>query len=165
MKLNIGCGEHYALDWVNVDAYRGAAGAHPQPDLVASATDLPFKDGIATHVFCGHVLEHLRYDDELPVALPEIRRVLTPDGRLMVIGPDIDLTREHEPVLIDGVVHGGQRWPGDEHQWESTGALTLEAVRHAGFNAAPINLADIPDMWPVVDRTAAWQFALVAQPN
>lgn len=157
MRLNLGCGEHYADGWVNTDLHKDG----PKPDVVCSLLDLPFKDAVADMVYCGHVLEHIAPEDMVR-ALREIHRVLAPDGRLTVVGPDINLTRKHEPVLIDGVVNGGRRWPGDEHRWTASGGVTLAYVTGAGFAAWLMPVAEISDRWPVVDRRARWQFAITA---
>lgn len=47
-------------------------------------SELPFEDGSFDRVNAIHVLEHL---PNLPPALDEIRRVLKPDGRLVVVIP------------------------------------------------------------------------------
>lgn len=62
---------HYAL--TNVDWAR------------ASATDMPFRDGVFDLVVCFEVIEHLR---EWPQLLREARRVLSPRGQLIVSTPN-----------------------------------------------------------------------------
>jgi predicted SAM-dependent methyltransferase len=123
---------------------------------------MPFDTGSAQQVYCGHVLEHVATTD-LPRALSEIHRVLAPTGELVVVGPDIDLTMRYEPLLEDGVRHGGKRWPGDEHLWVPTGALTLRYVEEL-FDAHLLDIEDVSDDWPVVGRDP-WQFALTATPK
>lgn len=156
MRLNIGCGQHYADGWTNIDLHEDG----PRPDVVASILALPFEDRSADRVYCGHVLEHVAVED-LPAALAEVRRVLSDDGLLMVVGPDVNLTRIHAPVLLDAVVSGGGRWPGDRHAWTATGELTAAYVAAAGFATAVLPVADVPDEWPVVGRDP-WQFAVQA---
>lgn len=157
MDLNIGCGQHYADGWMNIDLHSDG----PHPDLVCSLLDLPFPDGSVERVYCGHVLEHIARED-MPQALSEVRRVLTDEGALVVVGPDIHLTRLHEPVLVDAVLNGGNRWPGDEHRWVSTGDATLGYLLAAGFDAYLTSIVDVPDDWPVVGRPL-WQFAIYAK--
>ncbi len=83
----------------------------------------------------------------------------------MIVGPDINLTTLHEPILIGPVTHGGGRWPGDEHRWVPTGEQTLEMVQNTGlFDAFLFFVADVSDEWPIVDR-APWQFAIKAKPK
>ena len=162
MRLNIGCGEFYAPGWTNTDLHDDEPGG-PRPDVTGSILSLPFADGVAERVYCGHVLEHVALE-HLPRALGEVRRVLAPDGQLMVVGPDVTRTALYEPALMDGVVHGGRRWPGDEHKYPATGEMTLAFVRAAGFAARLIPVETVPDEWPIVARVL-WQFAIEAKPN
>lgn len=160
MRLNLGSGPHRADGWTNVD--RQAA---YDPDVVASMLDLPFPDGIASQVYAGHVLEHLTYDEELPAALAEIRRVLDPGGELMVVGPCLDAARkigaDAETIrrIWPGDQHPGQ--PGACHEWPSTGAKTRTALEAAGFGTTELPPYSIAMRWPIVSRVA-WQFAIVA---
>jgi SAM-dependent methyltransferase len=60
-----------------------------RPDVLASMTDMPqVASGSADAVFSSHNIEHL-YAHEVPVALAEFRRVLKPDGFLVVTCPDV----------------------------------------------------------------------------
>ena len=49
---------------------------------------LPVPDGSASGVYCSHVLEHLPRDD-LPTALRNTLRVLTPGGLFRLVVPDL----------------------------------------------------------------------------
>lgn len=154
MRLNIGSGDHYAPGWTNVDIWPGN-----DPDVVADALDLPFPDGSASHVYAGHVLEHL-FPAAVPVALAEFRRVLAPGGMLAVVGPDTTNVTPGTQLHRD-CVHGGHRWPGDEHRWECT-ADTLHAhVKGVFPDAELVPITDLPETWPVVSRIW-WQAAVTA---
>ena len=83
MMLNLGCGDHRApAPWVNIDRWPGV-----HPDVVASADALPFRSGSVERLYCGHLLEHLEWETELPEALAEIRRVT---DSVCFVGPDYD---------------------------------------------------------------------------
>lgn len=157
MKLNLGCGEYRAVDWVNIDCWSGV-----NPDVVADASHLPYDDACINAVYCGHLLEHLTFGGELPVVLREVRRVLAPDGRACFVGPDYDRAlatdewRELAPLIRDG----GNRWPGDEHRWLSTGPKTLEAVLPIFPDAVEVDVTTLAEYWPIVDRVG-WQFAIL----
>lgn len=69
-----------ALDPVFAAA-KGAA-AKGTPATIGGIEALPFADGVFDVVFCSEVLEHLT-DELLDRGLPEIRRVLKPNGRLL----------------------------------------------------------------------------------
>lgn len=125
--------------------------------------DLPFDDDEAELVYAGHVMEHISEWD-VPRALEEIRRVLRPDGALMVVGPDVELAGG-DPELERMIIEGAHRWPGDEHRWEQ--ALTTAAMRqfldHGGWQVVELPIELVPARWPLVSRVG-WQFALLARP-
>lgn len=105
--LDVGCGrgeiirhcmrlgvEAYGVDYAAVAAQmtraviereRQAGGERPAPAGVgrADAKRLPFADGAFDRILLFDVVEHL-YPWELHQALLEIRRVLRPDGRLII---------------------------------------------------------------------------------
>jgi SAM-dependent methyltransferase len=59
------------------------------PDIIASITDMPgVGNGSIDAVWSAHNLEHL-YPHEVPLALAEFRRVLKPDGFLLLTLPDL----------------------------------------------------------------------------
>ncbi|HYM55265.1 MAG TPA: methyltransferase domain-containing protein [Solirubrobacteraceae bacterium] len=62
--------------------------------------DMPYPDGSFDVVICSHVLEHVA-DDR--IALSEIRRVLTPEGRAILMSPiDEELAETLEdPSVVD----------------------------------------------------------------
>lgn len=160
MNLNLGCGQHLApWPWVNVDSYPGV-----KPGVVADIGRLPFADSSADMIYCGHVLEHLDPACELPAALAEVRRVLAPDGRLCVVGPDFARAAanpEWHP-LLPSIAAGGGRYPGDDHKWTATGPLTAAMMRPAFPAAAEADIFDVAACWPVVTPTG-WQFAVLAR--
>jgi predicted SAM-dependent methyltransferase len=60
-----------------------------KPDIIASMLDMPMvPSGSMDAVFSSHNLEHL-HAHEVPKALAEFRRVLKPDGFLLVTTPDL----------------------------------------------------------------------------
>lgn len=159
LRLNVGSGDLPAPPpWVNVEV-----NAELCPDVVASVVALPFSDGEAEAVYCGHVLEHLDLDREVPTALVELRRVLRDGGSLCVVGPDYDraLADFPDPVLLEGIRNGAGRWQGDEHRWLSTGHSALHAIRRAFPDAVDVPIAELGPFWPVASRVG-WQFAATA---
>jgi ubiquinone/menaquinone biosynthesis C-methylase UbiE len=75
----------YALDLDEVVTRHAAAGVHPH---VGSATELSlYGDGQMDAVLASNLFEHLT-EDQLNACLQEVRRVLTPGGRLCVIQPN-----------------------------------------------------------------------------
>src|SRR5262249_24286116 len=83
--LHIG-GEEPPEGWkiLNVEARAGV-------DYVRSFTDLSrFADGSVEAIYASHVYEHLNYQQELPAALAEARRVLRAGGTLRAGVPDLE---------------------------------------------------------------------------
>jgi predicted SAM-dependent methyltransferase len=163
MKLNVGCGAYPARGWVNVDRYPQEAATDGHYSFaVVDITTLPFRDGEAELIYAGHVLEHLTYDDELPRALAEIRRVLAEEGQLMVVGPDIDrATRgRYNEETVRGIWPGATipNMPGAEHQWEPTVWAHERALVAAGFAAEEVPIHHVTRDWPVVSYVG-WQLA------
>lgn len=163
-QLNIGCGDCYAPGWVNVDF-----GTPHKHDITADITKrLPFPDNTFDRLYAGHVLEHLEPVDVV-VVLRELGRVATKYGQLAVVGPDVTRAGAmHAAGTLDDeflrqVVHGGDRWQGDQHLWPSTPERTVRYLRVAGWalpKETPLTaLSQIN--WPVVAYTD-WQFAATA---
>lgn len=60
-----------------------------EPDIIASMTDMPMvEDASMDGVFSSHNLEHL-HPHQVPSALQEFRRVLKPEGIVMLTMPDL----------------------------------------------------------------------------
>lgn len=186
MKLNVGCGPHYAPGWINLDVHRGD-GVEPDDLITPFRREfsngvgrwLPFDDGTIDQVYLGHVLEHVPWDDVVAL-LQSVKRVLSEDGTVCVVGPDTRRALElwaagsgHVPreildacleddsafMVSDGKVAG---WPGARHQWNCYEDRVAAALRHAGFSVVHLEPTD-PDLddYPVVSR-APWQFFLLA---
>lgn len=174
MKVNIGCGPHYAPGWVNVDRiYRDTI----TPDIVnptGRPSLLEVED--VTAIYLGHVLEHVRWED-VPAFLTECRDLLNPGGAICVVGPDVTNTLhmwkngqvgddlmtavlEGAHPQIDGadVGHDGAR-----HQWNATQPRVVQSLIAAGFVDvhAYDTMRDVPDVWPIVARPD-WQSAVSA---
>lgn len=157
MRFNIGSGDLTApFPWVNVDSFAGN-----NSDIVADVRCLPFQDGLATRIYCGHLLEHLSLDVDVPKALREIRRVLAPDGVACFVGPCFQRAQVfNDSVLLDCIRSGGDRWPGDRHLWLSTAERSLTAIREVFPLAHGVALTDL-EGWPV-HSLVGWQFAVIA---
>jgi predicted SAM-dependent methyltransferase len=83
--LNLGCGERFHADWINIDLTAGRSGviAH---DLESG---IPFESESADAVYLAAVFEHVRRNDAAKF-LREIYRVLKPGGIVRVGVPDLE---------------------------------------------------------------------------
>jgi predicted SAM-dependent methyltransferase len=83
--LNLGCGERYHPDWINIDVIsRG-------PDVIKHdvSTGLPFPAESADAVYSAAVFEHIRRRN-VRKFLTEIYRVVKPGGIIRVGVPDLE---------------------------------------------------------------------------
>jgi predicted SAM-dependent methyltransferase len=167
MLLNLGCGEFYAVDWINVDLPDTPHSKDEKFDL--RARDLPTHWQAITKVYAGHVLEHLE-PHECVALLHRLRHRMTQFGRIMVVGPDV---KRAQFMLRNGalsraeyqmIVNGGHRWSGDEHKWQCHANRVKGMLIAAGWRGADeVELLGIRD-WPVVSRVG-WQCAVTGRAN
>lgn len=174
MRVNLGCGDRYADGWVNVDH---AGSPHPKDQVVdlasvATGDPLPWSAGSVTHVYAGHVLEHLPVAaclDLLELLLP----CMVPGGEIMVVGPDV--TKAEAMIkagtfdfrwghTLESLRFGGHRWLGDEHRWDCTTGMVEHMLTSAGWaDVTDVGIEHVPAMWPVADRAPLWQCAVSAK--
>lgn len=167
MRVNLGCGDRYADGWWNVDL---ASCPYRKDEVIDLTGELPWVDQSLTHVYAGHVLEHLAIEDATDLCR-QLRTKLVPSGLLMIVGPDCDIAEALIPLdgndeygaTRDSLEFGGHRWPGDEHQWRSTGPRTEAILEAAGWVSWDLmRISEVAAEWPVADRNPQWQFGLLA---
>lgn len=124
------------------------------PDIVAPANDLSaVESGAMDAVFSSHCIEHLYLDQVVP-ALQEWRRVLKPDGFLLLVCPDLqaaaemiaqdklfevayggitpyDILFSHQGLVRKGREEGHTFM---EHKSGFTLTVLLQAISKAGFS-------------------------------
>ncbi|WP_247874362.1 methyltransferase domain-containing protein [Azospirillum sp. TSH58] len=123
LLLNIGCGERFHDDWVNMDVmpYSYAVLAHD------AAAGLPFLDGTFDAVYHSHVLEHLS-PAAVPAFLRECRRVLKPGGTLRIAVPDLEAAcRAYLGTLA--ACDAGEEGAAARHDW-MIAELVDQLARH-----------------------------------
>lgn len=166
-RLNLGCGPHPASGWMNIDL---ASDHNRLPDVECDIMrELPIEPGTATHLYAGHVLEHIERDLIVPM-LDLWHSYAAPDCILMVVGPDVARSRVW---LDDGrmtqkeyeatTTHDHEDMPdGVGHHWDCTEAEILDLLNASKWcNTKAIDIGTVPAPWPVVSRIG-WQFAAVS---
>lgn len=111
--LHVGCGSKFkdqttrGFNTPQWEELRLDIDASVQPDLIGTMTDMKaVADASVDAVFSSHNIEHL-YPHEVPLALAEFRRVLRPDGIVVITCPDLQSVcalvaqdRLTEPVYV-----------------------------------------------------------------
>lgn len=158
-KINIGCGDHYAEGWTNTDITNPPG--FKAPDVLCTATELPFESDSVDQLYAGHVLEHLTPEDVVK-ALKEFLRVLKPGASAMIVLPDLDVAEQSFPELVDSIRYGGDRWAGDKHLWESRPANFQKMLDRALEDTESVSrwvpILSVGQEWPVVSYIE-WQYA------
>lgn len=93
--LNVGCGFTHYPGKLNMDISREKS----EPDILASATHLPFKDGVFREIMFTEVLEHVPKGSEIQV-LVELKRTLEKNGQIILSTPNRTLLA----ILLDPMV-------------------------------------------------------------
>jgi SAM-dependent methyltransferase len=109
-----------------------------KPDIVASLTDLG-DIGLFDVVYTSHCIEHL-YPNQVRIALAEFRRVLNPDGFVMVIVPDLEGVTATDEVLFTpqiGPLTGLDLIYGCRYEVDRSGYM----AHHSGFVSATLEAA------------------------
>jgi predicted SAM-dependent methyltransferase len=117
----------------------------PGADYIGDLRDLAqFQDASFDVVYASHVLEHLGYQRDLPMAIRGISRILRPGGRFLVSVPDLDVLCRlflHEQLtlqdrfLVMRMMFGGQM---DQHDFHFVGlnqAFLGGFLAEAGFQS------------------------------
>jgi SAM-dependent methyltransferase len=103
MKLNFGCGQRFAKEWVNIDFHS----THPDVKRVNLLRPLPFADGAFDVVYSSHVLEHFPQKTSERI-LREAWRILKPRGIVRVVVPDLESTCREYLRILDQVDKNSQ---------------------------------------------------------
>jgi predicted SAM-dependent methyltransferase len=115
----------------------------PNVDYVGSCVDLSFLEaGSVSEIYASHVLEHLSYRLELPLALREFYRVLQPGGALSLSVPDLDILVDiyrdpaatpNEQWLAISMLFGGHSDAHDVHKTGFSFKYIHQWLADAGF--------------------------------
>ena len=96
-----------------------------EPDVLASADELPLKDGKFDYLYAIHVLEHM---DDTKKALLEWARVVKVGGVVAIIHPDVEYTGIQRPQGLNPDEN-----PFNEHKHERTYRGFLDWFKGAGI--------------------------------
>lgn len=109
--LNLGCGNHFHSDWVNVDF------CERPPHVLGHdlRQPLPLPAESCTVVYHSHVLEHFSRE-MAPAFLHECFRVLSPGGTLRVVVPDLETIVRLYLRYLEGAL-SGETGAAERYEW------------------------------------------------
>ena len=144
--LNVGCGGRKFKNAVNIDmTYKKD---YVEPDILTHALALPFKSETFKWVLASHIMEHLPKTAH-GIALTEWRRVLIPDGKIMISFPEFDVCLRNyldnhmgSRQYWEFTIFGACRWEGDEHKSGITQNYIGELLFNIGFTNLKWNRTD-----------------------
>jgi len=139
MRLNLGCGNQYMDDYINIDS-----DDTERVDVIADVRSLPFIDNSISVVEAYHLLEHIPRQ-QIEETLGEWIRVIKPHGKLIVELPDFERNCEDLIQAIKDkdwetanwnmmVIYGGDTpAPQDAHRWGYNANTINRLLNQVGF--------------------------------
>ena len=124
--LNLGCGQTYHEDWVNVDF-------RPQPPQVVGydlSLGIPFPDDLFDVVYHSHIIEHFPRATAAAF-MRECWRVLRPGGILRLAAPDLEGAARAYLQALDAA-RRGEPEADDRHEWMTVELVDQLARHHSG---------------------------------
>lgn len=109
--LNVGCGDRYHPDWVNLDMNPSA----PKIIQYDIRKKLPFANHTFDCVYHSHVLEHLTRKDG-DALIQECRRVLKPGGIIRIAVPNLEAIAYSYLQALHDARHG-RKIETLKHEW------------------------------------------------
>lgn len=109
--VNLGCGNTYHSDWINIDI------APLGPGVIAHdlSQGIPLDDNSCDVVYHSHVLEHIRRNDASGF-IAECHRVLRPGGIIRIAVPDLERICRAYLEKLDGALAGDRAAEAD-YEW------------------------------------------------
>jgi len=189
--LNVGCGPHYAEQWVNTDLFQDEI---TKPDIVVSPDNpYPFSDNYFDAIYMGHILEHMPWND-VDKFIKDMMRIAAPGAPILIVGPDtksaIDLYADGGMTweILESIIEHqhfnfqdgrqNQHWDGASHFWNCSGeriCMLLEDIGIKEYKPATQEMLKYPHVdgwydfdnyifWPVVAKVN-WQFGILFKNN
>lgn len=131
MKLNLGSGTKKLEGYINIDN-----NANLKPDMICDLEkQLPFNDYTIDEILLDNVVEHLNAD--LVKLIVECKRILKPNGRLIIICPNcFDLRTRIEYLFGTFKARGGYHY---DHRWIFKPSFLKNLLEYYGFDVNKVS--------------------------
>jgi predicted SAM-dependent methyltransferase len=123
--LNLGCGNHYHKDWVNIDFVSRSKDVI-EHNLLGG---IPYPDNFFDVVYHSHVLEHFTKRDALEF-IKGCYRVLKPGGIIRIAVPDLETITKNYLSFLEGSI-AGDKMSEANYDWTML-EMYDQAVRNYG---------------------------------
>jgi predicted SAM-dependent methyltransferase len=110
--LNLGCGNRYFPEWINIDFSSRDQNIYNYNILKG----LPFQDNEIEVIYCSHLLEHLKLEEAMNL-LSECHRALKNDGILRLVVPDLQNIVNQYITLINELEENDSEEIYLKHNW------------------------------------------------
>ena len=156
--LNLGCGERFHTDWINLDLTGGRPGVTAH-DL---AKGIPFQSETVDAVYLAAVFEHIRRNEAADF-LAEVFRVLKPGGIVRIGVPDLEQICRIYLEKLDAALHGDKKAVSD-YDWIVLEMLD-QMVREAsgGSMLGHLKSQPLPNEQFIIDRIGEEGRQLITQ--
>ncbi|MGA7935181.1 MAG: methyltransferase domain-containing protein, partial [Kovacikia sp.] len=145
--LNLGCGQRFHLDWVNIDFTESGKGIIVH-DLLQG---IPYPDHSFDVVYHSHLLEHFPKSSAKPF-LDECYRVLRPQGILRIAVPDLEQIARTYLLALEKAHFGVPEWIAN-YEWILLEMYDQTARNYSGGEMAAYLFSDtIPNQDFVLQR-------------
>lgn len=140
--LNVGCGNRFHSDWVNIDVVAQGKDVIEYNILKG----LPFEDAAFEVVYHSHVIEHLPKQMAQPF-IRECHRVLKKGGIIRIAFPDLEVIARNYLQTLEEVATQPDALTHSRYNWMQLELMDQMVRNHSGgdmklFLQDPVQLAD-----------------------
>lgn len=180
IQVNLGCGTNLVSGFINVDGFLIPESNSKEVFVKSDIRHLPFDEDSVDYIIADQVLEHIPMAD-VPQVFHEIRRVLKPGGRAVVIVPDFKsamqdwLSVDHDlgfnPMAwhwFSEVLYGNQMHEGEFHKTPFTAGYLNYVLNMVGLTGTLVmhpkngQVPSYPGMRPATKNSVLRNAQLIA---
>ncbi len=157
-RLNLGSGGYNMEGFINIDQFERVA-----PDIVANVTNLPYEKDSVDEIYCGHLLEHLTWN-EGQSALMHWIHMLKPGSEIRIVVPNFDVLAKmylENPIPSEMInlnnIYIYSYIQDSLHRFFYSESLLKYAMAEVGFTDLELMPKDHPYLVEPVDWQIGWK--------